>query len=455
MRARDVVVVGAGHNGLACAALLGRAGLDVLVLERREAAGGAAATEELLPGHRFSTCAAVVHLLDATVLSELGIDEEELRLVPLPPRALVCGGDVLRPQEPEEWAAVGRVLGTFALREPPTEEELLEEARRSGVEQLVRRFASASLRELGLDGAAAPPYFEADPNEPGGPLAHAWTKRPGLGPGVPAGGMGRVAAAFERAARDAGAEIRLATPVERILVGGDRAHGVRAAGEEVRARAVVSCAPPQTALRLAEREPPAWPQGPGGAKLHLALTAEPDLSLLGGADDVGLVHVIPLADWLPRAAADVRAGRMPEHSVVELQLPSLRDTSLAPPGRRSLSVYLPLAPPRLGEGSWETRRTELAQLLLDRAAEALPGLHELVAASVVHTPDDLERRHALPGGAIHHLPHVPAWMGASRPGPGTAVRGLFLCGAGTHPGGEVSGAPGANAARAIKRALGG
>ncbi|HVM16229.1 MAG TPA: NAD(P)/FAD-dependent oxidoreductase [Gaiellaceae bacterium] len=444
MRARDAIVVGAGHNGLVCAALLARAGLDVLVLERRELAGGAAATEELLPGHRFSTCAYVVHLLEPAVLEALGIAEDELRLAPLPARVVVSRGRVLEDEEPEEWAAVGEVLAPFSLRDAPTEDELLAEARRRGRGELVERFARLSLDELGLAGELAPPYYEADPAERGGPLAYAWTKRPAAAAGVPEGGMATVAAAFERAAREAGAELRFGSTVQRLA--GD---GVVVDGEEVGAAVVVSSLDPATTLRLAGEEPPQWPSGPAGAKLHLALAGEPDLSLLGPPDELGLVHVVPGPDWLRRALADACEGRWPEHALVELQLPTLRDRSLAPQGRHCLSVFLPHAPPRLREGGWDARRADLAELLLRRAAEAIPNLRDLVDGGVVHTPDDLERRLGLPGGAIHHLPHVPACMGSARPGPRTHVPGLFLCGAGTHPGGELSGAPGANAARAV------
>lgn len=448
MRTVDVAIVGAGHNGLTCAALLAGAGLDVVVLERRARAGGAAATEELLPGYRFPTCAYVVHLLEPEVLRAIGIAEEELRLLPLPPRRVVLGGEVLDENEPPEWEQVGAVLGAFALRDAPAEEELLAEARRQGAEDAVARFARESLRALGLAGTLGPPYFEADPDEAGGPLAHAWTKRPGLGPAVPEGGMGTVAAAFERAARAAGAELRLGVPVERIAPG----RGVVAAGEEVRARAVVSSAPPPATLRLAGVDAASPPLGPGAAKLHVALDGEPDLSLVGAAEELGLVHVVPADDWLPRAAAEVRDGRFPESGLVELQLPTLRDRSLAPPGGHCLSVFLPHAPPRV-EGGWDARRDELGEHLLALAERAIPNLRGLVTGAVVHTPADLERRVGLPGGAIHHLPHVPALMGRGRPGPATGVEGLFLCGAGTHPGGELSGAPGANAARAVLEAL--
>jgi phytoene dehydrogenase-like protein len=153
--------------------------------------------------------------------------------------------------------------------------------------------------------------------------------------------------------------------------------------------------------------------------------------------------------WLAHAQADVRAGRLPERALVELQLPTLRDRSLAPPGGHCLSVFVPLVPARPAEGGWDRLRDRLGDLLLARAAEAVPSVADIAVARVVHTPADLEARVGLPGGAIHHLPHDPAHMGAARPGPRTALRRLYLCGAGTHPGGEISGAPGVNAARVV------
>jgi len=500
MEERDVVVIGAGHNGLCAATLLARRGLDVLAVERRDVVGGAAVTEELLPGFRFSTCAYAAHLLHPKVLAALGVELEELRLLPLPPPLVVLpDGHVVRRDADDQdgslrdalgshdagaarrWTADWRVLAgvfeRFVLDEPPTLEDLAVAADDGHHQETFARFATKSVEALLEDtfaspaarAAFAPTYFEDDPSRPGGPLSYLYTALGELRPralrGLPTGGMGTVTRAFARAAHAAGVEVRTGSEVASIEVEDGRAAGVCLAdGNRLAARAVVSSCDPKRTLRLLPTGTlpsslDELPAAPAGAKLHCALRGDPDLSLLGGnSSAIGLVHVLPTHDWLTRGYVDATSGAWPQSSLVELQLPTLHDSTLAPAGCQVLSVFLPLAPPRLASGPWDERRDELADLLLERAAAAIPNVRELVIDRVVHTPADIERRVGLTGGNIHHLPHTLALLGAGRPlagfaDGGTPLPSLFLCGAGIHPGGEVSGAPGFNAARVVAEAL--
>jgi phytoene dehydrogenase-like protein len=387
----------------------------VLALERRERVGGAVGTEELVPGFRFSTCAYALHVLHERVADELALELDLLD--PREATVLLPSGDVLRPDESgaralgeldgwrewdRAWDECARLVDATLLGPPPLWDDLASEfADLSMSELLARHFSTDDARTL-----FTRPYYEGDPDERGGPLAYAYVEtsrcRDPRFQGVPRGGMATVADAFTRAAKAAGARIDVCSEVL-----GLQPDVVLADGRTYRARAVL--------LNAAPDDP--QPRGPRAAKLHCALRGEPDLARLGvDADELGVVHV-----------RDEVAG------LVELQLPSLRDPSLAPRGCHTLSIFQP-----------DARADALAL-----AERAIPNLRELIVALVEHGPDELERRVGLTGGQVHHLPHVPAAMYDRRGGARTDVDGVYRCSAAAHPGGEVSGAPGWNAARAV------
>jgi phytoene dehydrogenase-like protein len=387
----------------------------VVVLEQRGRVGGATATEELVPGFRFSTCAYALHLLHERVADELGL---ELDLIESPePTVVLPTGEALRADgsgarvlgELDSWRAWDRVwdeaatlVDTTLLGPPPAWESLDSPLADISMRELLERhFDSPSARAL-----FARLYFEGDQDERGAPLAYAYVetsrRRDARFQGVPRGGMGTVADAFARAAERAGAHVHVCSEVLRT-----HPTVVVADGRQLTARAVLVNASP--------REP--RPRGPVGAKVHCALRGEPDLSLLGAErEELGVVAV-----------------REEDGSLVELQLPSLRDDSLAPAGCHTLSIFMPRALPDA----------------LTRAERAIPNLRDILTDVVEHGPEELERRVGLTDGQVHHLPHVPAAMFDRRGGARTDVAGVYRCGAAAHPGGEVSGVPGWNAARAV------
>lgn len=387
----------------------------MLVLERRGRVGGAVATEELVPGFRFSTCAYALHLLHERVADELGLELDLLE--PREATVVLPGGDVLRPDESgaralgehEGWRAWERawedavaLVDATLLGPPPAWESLASPlADVSMTELLARHFVSHEARLL-----FTRPYFEGDPNERGGPLAYAYVetsrRRDPRLQGVPRGGMGTVADAFALAAERAGARVQVCSEVVRT-----HPTTVLADGRQLTARAVLVNGAPDDPR----------PRGPRAAKLHCALRGEPDLAQFGAErDELGVVHV-----------------RDDDGGLVEVQLPSLRDPSLAPDGCHTLSIFMP-----------DARPDGLAQ-----AERAIPNLRELLVEVVEHGPDELERRVGLTGGQVHHVPHVPAAMLDRRGGARTEIDGLYRCGASAHPGGEVSGVPGWNAAQAV------
>ena len=288
------------------------------------------------------------------------------------------------------------------------------------------------------------------------------------------GGMGRLADAIAAAARDAGAEIRTEATVSEIAVRDGRAVGVSLAdGSTIEARAVVSGLDPhRTLLRLAGREHlpedvaleiDALDFRSPSLKINLALDRLPVFAGCEGAgpgpEHAGTIHVgANTLDDIERAFEAAQRGALPERPMVELTLPSALDASLAPDGRHVASMFVQYAPYELAEGDWDTERDRFADRVLALVDEVAPGFSESVLHREVLAPPDLERIFGLTGGNIFHGAMTLDRLVFLRPAPGwaryrTPIGGLYLCGAGTHPGGGVMGACGRNAAREILRDL--
>ncbi|HZP89457.1 MAG TPA: NAD(P)/FAD-dependent oxidoreductase [Actinomycetota bacterium] len=279
------------------------------------------------------------------------------------------------------------------------------------------------------------------------------------------GGPGALAEALTSAARSFGAEVRTGAEVVRVLTRDQRAVGVAlAGGEEVLARAVVSSADPKRTLTTLV-DPVVigphllWRAGnirtPGVvSKVNLALSGLPRFP---GADEErlkGRIVIAPSVDDLERAFDASKYGRVSEEPFLEATIPTLSDPTLAPEGQHVMSVIAQWTPHALREGDWQAERESLADLVVKRMEGFAPGLGELVTARHVLSPVDLEREYGLSGGhPLHAEPGLDCWF-AWRPLLGHAsyrfgVEGLYLCGSGAHPGGGITGAPGANAAREI------
>lgn len=289
-----------------------------------------------------------------------------------------------------------------------------------------------------------------------------------------AGGMGALSDAIAAAARAAGAEIRTRAEVARVRVQDGRASAVvLASGEEIPARAVVSAADPKrTFLGLVEPmelDPDFLTQirnyrSTGAvAKVHLALTGLPTFPALARSTDAraALSGRIPIGDDiddLERAFDAAKYGSFSDRPWCEVTLPSVADPSLAPAGGHVMSVHVQYAPYRLHEGDWGSRREALGDAVVRTVASVCPGLPGLIVARTIVTPLDIEETYGATGGHIFHGEHALDQLYAARPLLGwaryrTPIEGLYLCGAGTHPGGGITGAPGANASREILKDL--
>ena len=283
------------------------------------------------------------------------------------------------------------------------------------------------------------------------------------------GGMGALSIALSKAATEAGVEIKTECDVDRILVvEGKAAKVVLKSGGEIDASAVVSNADPRTTfLKLVDPVDldPAFLMkvrnfralGSAG-KINLALSALPSFSgALNGSDSTrlsGRIHIGADIDYLERAFDAAKYGDYSPSPYMDVTIPSLTDPSLAPAGAQVMSVHVQFAPYHLKTGDWNSRREEFGDMVVNRLAEFAPNLKELIVARQVITPLDMEQTYGLSGGHIMHGEQTLDQFFAFRPLIGwaqyrTPINALYLCGAGTHPGGGITGGPGANAAREI------
>ena len=287
------------------------------------------------------------------------------------------------------------------------------------------------------------------------------------------GGLGALTAALAKAGQAAGLESRTKTEVARIEVSeGRAAKVVLNNGEEMPARAIVSNADPRTTL-LKLIDPvdldPDFLQKMrnyravgSAAKVNLALSRLPSFTSLNGGEGntklSGRIHIGPEIDYLERAFDAAKYGDFSSAPYMDVTIPTLTDPSLAPKGEHVMSIHVQFAPYNLKQGDWNSRRNEFGDAVVNQLENYAPGLKDLILARQVITPLDLEQTHGLSGGHIMHGEQSLDQFFAFRPLIGwaqyrTPIKSLYLCGAGTHPGGGITGGPGANAAREIIKDL--
>jgi phytoene dehydrogenase-like protein len=522
MAAHDIVIIGAGHNGLVAACYLAKAGLKTLVLERREIVGGGSVTQEIHPGFRCSTLAHSAGPVSPRIVADLNLQRfgldvitPEARVLALSPdgRSLCIYNDTSRTiGEIEKFSTkdasfyeefltsfsrIGRVLAPLLSLTPPSidqpsatdvwnmgkvglafrglgkkdEYRLLRWVPMAVADLVAEWFETELLRATvaarGIYGAFAGPWSA------GTSIGLLWQAALDGNPIGPAsflkGGMGALTQTLASAAAGAGVEIRTNAEVERIDTAEEKvAKVVLSSGEEISAGAVVSNADPRTTLlRLVDpvNFDPNFlakirnyrSQG-SAAKVNLALSGLPSFAGVSGAEAKarlsGRIHVGPEIDYLEHAFDAAKYGDYSPEPYLDVTIPSLTDSSLAPEGAHVMSVHVQFAPYKLKQGDWNSRRDEFADTVVNQLAGYSPDLKDLIIARQIVTPLDLEQTYGLGGGHIHHGEQSLDQFFTFRPLIGwaqyrTPIGGLYLCGAGTHPGGGVTGQPGANAAREI------
>lgn len=541
----DAIIVGGGHNGLVCAAYLAKAGKRVCLLERRHVLGGAAITEEIVPGFKFSRASYVYSLFRPQIVADLDLHRHGLKLLPRQPSSwtpvpghgpsLLLGGTLeedcasiaqFSKADAEAYPRYNALLEHYSSafrplldRPPPDPGALLDPSTPGWAANVKDSWTAArSIAALGKD---IPGFWELL-TAPASKILDRWFEsgilRATLGtdaiigahlsPSSPGsayvllhhvmcgtwcnvqGGMGALSAAIARAAVEAGATLRVSTPVKRILVedrpdtpaqgyGPARAVGVELQdGQILKAPVVISNAAPRVLfqeLLPSPCLPPAFTAHSksigvtsGSVKINLALSKLPNFTCKPNTGDGktpmpwhrGTIHFETSPAQIEAAYADSMRGLPSTRPVIEMTLPTALDNTLAPQGKHVALLFVQYAPYDVsawkGSAGWDSpgAREEFANRVYDVIEQHAPGFKDSIEGQDILTPVDLERVFALPGGNIFHGAMGLDQLLWSRPVPGwarhrTPVQGVYLAGAGAHPGGGVMGAPGRNAAMTI------
>jgi phytoene dehydrogenase-like protein len=497
----DAIVVGAGHNGLTCAAYLARAGKRVLVLEARKRVGGACTLDAVWPGYRISPCAYLVGLLHPWVIAELEMAQYGFKWMPASAGMFVpfddgasiqlwdddaqCEQEILKvaPGDLKGWRAfcdVKRRLrdalrpdgaGDLWVGRAPTRVELERrlggdrEARKLLFEWSMVEYVEAFLSDERLQtaylGQGVIGTF-ASPHDPGTASIHFHHQSGRLG-GTPGmwgyveGGMGMVSFILCDIARDLGAVVLTGVPVGRILPG----VGVELeTGERIEAPAVISNADPRVTLRLlGASADSAWrarvesiPQVGCTVKLNVVLSELPSFTARPGTQmphHLGQINT-PLSkeEW-HMSFQRARGGELPGRLWTELYFQTAHDPSVAPAGVHTMSVFAQYVPHTFAQGDWDSRRADVRDLALRSIAHYCDNIPGAVLDVQVLGPPDIEREVGLTGGHIFQGECLPEFMWDRRLEPRTPMPGVFLCGAATYPGGSVIAINGRNAAMAV------
>ncbi len=505
-RTWDVIIVGAGHNGLACATYLARAGKRVLVLESRERIGGACTVEEPFPGVRMSPCAYLAGLLHPLIVEELELPRRGFEWTPAVNGLFVpflddssiqlwddderCEEEVRRfsARDVEGWRAMGDVIRRLRdLLRPagdrdtwigaaPTREQLEErlgadeEARHVLFDWSMAEFAERYLTDerlqvaylgQGIIGTNASPFDAGTASI----RFHHSSGRLGGMPGMwgyVKGGMGMVSFYICDAAREAGATVAAGVPVAQILPG----EGVLLeSGERIAAHTVISNADPKRTVNLlGNAADEVWrakineiPIEGCTVKLNVLLRELPNFKSRPGVCEphhYGQINApLTKAEW-KAGFAEARAGRLPQQLWSELYFQSVHDRSIVPDGQHTMSVFAQYVPYRFEQGTWEDHREAASKRVLHSLSRFCSNLDTAVVDMQVLGPPDIEQKVGLTGGHIFQGECLPQYMWSNRLSPRTPMRGVYLCGACTHPGGSVIGINGRNAAMAVLEDLG-
>jgi phytoene dehydrogenase-like protein len=510
----DSIIIGGGHNGLVCAAYLAKSGQRVLVLEAADRPGGLGANREFCPGFMAPVAHSTSHFprkvvddlnlaargytAGTGIMPTIGLGDGESP-VTLHEGTLTGASD----RDVEAYQDYSRLMHRFADALAPFWMKTMPRIGGNSVSDMmtfahmglsIRRMGKKDMREF-LRVVSLPvrdlmdEYFEGDtvktmlgwdgligsklaPRSPNSSVLVMLYRMCGGARGahcVPGGGIGALIDALSGSAAAFGAEVRCSVEVSKILVDADAdglvANGVRLAnGETIGADRVISSVDPKrTFLSLlgveyldigfTNKVRRLRCEGLVG-KLHLALDSAPEFRNHDQAN--GRMIIAPDLDAIEFAYDDAKYGACSKNPVMELVVPSVHDASLAPDGKHVLSAHVMYIPYRL-RGTWtDDDRNAACETAIDVIARHAPGIRESIVGAEFLTPWDIERQHHVTGGHWHHTEFAMDQLLMMRPTYGAAqyatpIPGLYLCGAGSHPGGDITGAPGHNAAHEVLR----
>jgi len=521
----DVVVVGAGHNGLTCAGYLAAAGLSVKVVERRHIVGGAAITEEIHPGFRCSIASFVVGMLEPKVIEDLELSKYGFEIISRSAGAFlpeIDGPGFLMPRSTEaavaairefsshdaeryeafdaEITKVATLMKQMVLETPPNLGGGIRDVLRAlkvgnrirkldieSIQAFINQFTMSigdyvdnwfewdllkgMLAFPALTGVFLSPYATGTAY---GLLHHSWGMTTGKQGkwDYSRGGMGGITQAMARSAEARGVDIQVNASVREVILENGIARGVVLEdGSAIRARTVVSNLNPQllfTRLVDPASQPAAfhkrmqnWRSCSGTFRMNVALSELPDFLCRPGISQQDhhtcSMFISPSLQYCEDAYLSAKRNGWSDKPIINMSIPSTVDDSLAPPGAHVATLFCQHFDLNLPNGqSWDEVKDEVADHIIDTVNQYAPNFKRSVIARQTLSPLDLERDFSLVGGDIFHGSQHLDQIYSLRPAAGyadyrTPIKGLYMCGSGTHPGGGVSGAPGHNAAHEMIR----
>jgi len=512
----DAIIIGAGHNGLVCAAYLARAGLKVLCLESADSAGGMSAPRSIADDYHFPGLAHVAYPVAAAIRRDLRLEQfgyepgKAIDTIALDANGkhLTIGsngvsGDGLPesdekayPEFREQYLAFAKALRPLFDNKPPRLKDI-EFADKTTLAKLgwnIRvglgretmyeflRVAAINIYDVlnevfdddRLKGAMAVDAVMGSaigPRTPGTVLTWLQRLQGELnGPvSMQSGGRSQLVHALTQSAEDAGTTVRLNAHVSRILVENGKAFGVElSSGEMLKAGLVISNADPRSTFTRLVGAPTldamfanrvTQIRGAGVvAKMHVALSGKPEFSGLPEAQMADRLLIAPSMNYVERAFNHSKYDECSEDPILEITIPSLHNDALAPEGHHVMSINVAFVPYRL-EGGWKEQKATLAYRVISQLGRYSPNLKSSIVDHELLTPQDIEQQFHAVRGHWHHgeLSIHQSFM--MRPLHGAAqydtpIEKLFLCGAGSHPGGGLTGLPGRNAAKRILKLRG-
>ncbi|GHF26516.1 FAD-dependent oxidoreductase [Kordiimonas sediminis] len=513
-KAYDIIIAGGGHNGLVCAAYLAKAGKKVLVLEKNDIVGGAAITKEVFPGKSVSLCAQFLHQFNTRIADDLKLSEFGLEFIDTDCRTSLLSNDgrhltvsfdgqvegdvaedevkafqilITRLQEFSETLGFLADIPPIDIFDPDMQDKLsalklgwklrfgLGAEKMSDFLRIVGMNIYDLINEeleddrlkalLSVDSVLG---THAGPRSPGTILTYLY-RQIGGGKGrtlVPKGGMGAVSKAIAASAQAKGADILTGMHVREVLIDNCRVVGLRTScGTVYNAPIVVSNADPKTTVfdmvgsrhfeaDFVHRINTIRMRG-NSCKLHLSLNSIPEFSGLGSEALAGRVVIADSADYVENSFNPAKYNEWSSSPVIEFSIPTLNDPHLAENGH-VLSATIQYAPYSLKGGWTDEAKEAFKNICIDTLSRFAPSLKDSIEQSLLLTPVDLENEIGMQGGNWHHGEFTLDQMLMMRPVPlasryALPLDGLFLCGAGAHPGGGVMGSAGRNAANAILR----
>jgi len=510
----DTIIIGAGHNGLVCATYLAKAGQRVLLLEATDTVGGLAGAREFYPGFRTAAAHSINHFSqqiasdlelashgyrnDATAFATIGLssDGKHVRLE----------GDQISgagPNDADAFERYSELMQRFSNVLEPFWHKTMPRIGNNSIGEIltfanmglrIRRMGKADMQEflriislpardlmdenfeseilkamLSWDGLVGSRLAPRSPNNAVLAMLYRMAGKSGAIGTCAKGNPTELIGALQLSAKSAGVEIRKNAHVERINIHAN-ADGLRAIGtvlkdgESIAADRVVSAVDPQKTfiglvgvehldIGFTNRIRRLRCDGYVG-KLHLALNTEPNFTGLSTCD--GRLLIAPSMDAIEFAFDPSKYGETPDNPVLEVVIPSKRDASLAPDGQHVLSAHVMYIPRKLKGGWTDDAREQICERTIESLSRYAPDIREQIIHQDFLTPEDLEREYRVTGGHWHHTELALDQMLMMRPTYeaaqySTPIPGLYLCSAGSHPGGDLVGVAGHNAASEILR----